>query len=222
VRLVSPRPNVAMLRVVIVEDDETTRHALRALISATGDYQCVGAYASVEDALASPSRPVDVVLLDIHLPGITGVQGVRPLTAHWPNAQILMLTVFPDDDKVFASICDGAVGYLLKKTPSHELLAAIRDAAGGGAPMSPEIARKVVALVRQHRAAPPKPATELAPQELRLLQLLADGYGYESAGRQMSITVNTVRTYIRSVYEKLHVKTKSEAVSRALRDGLIR
>ena len=88
--------------------------------------------------------------------------------------------------------------------------------------MSPEIARKVVTLVRQQRAAPPKPATELAPQELRLLQLLADGYGYESAGRQMSITVNTVRTYIRSVYEKLHVNTKSEAVSRALRDGLIR
>jgi DNA-binding NarL/FixJ family response regulator len=212
-----------MLRVVIVEDDETTRHALRALITAASEYHCAGIYASVEDALASPAaRPVDVVLLDIHLPGMTGVEGVRPLAAHWPGAQILMLTVFPDDDKVFASICDGAVGYLLKKTPAHELLAAIRDAADGGAPMSPEIARKVVTLVRQQRTVPPKPAADLAPQELRLLQLLADGYGYESAGRQMSITVNTVRTYIRSVYEKLHVNTKSEAVSRALRDGLIR
>ena len=133
-----------------------------------------------------------------------------------------MLTVFPDAEKVFQSICNGAVGYLLKKTPAPQLLAAIRDAANGGAPMSPEVARKVVELVRRHGPKPSHPATNLSAQELRLLQLLADGYGYDSAGRQMHISVNTVRTYVRSIYEKLHVNTKSEAVSRAFRAGLIR
>ena len=211
------------LRVVVIEDDRATRDALYALVDAALTCQCAGAYGSVEQALASPVEgPIDVVLLDIHLPGMSGVEGVQPLAKHWPGARILMLTVFPDDDKIFESICHGAVGYLLKKTPAADLLAAIQDASEGGAPMSPEIARKVVTLVRRQGSVPPRSTTALAPQELRLLQLLADGYGYESAGGRMSVSLNTVRTYIRSIYDKLHVHTKSEAVSRALRDGLIR
>jgi DNA-binding NarL/FixJ family response regulator len=129
--------------------------------------------------------------------------------------------VFPDDAKVFESICNGAVGYLLKKTPATKLLAAVREAAAGGAPMSPEIARKVVTFFRQtsRRAELGEPLTL---HETRVLQLLADGHSYAGIGRELGISVNTVRSHIRVVYEKLHVHSKSEAVSQGMRRGLIR
>jgi DNA-binding NarL/FixJ family response regulator len=133
---------------------------------------------------------------------------------------VLMLTVYSDEDKIFESICNGAVGYLLKKTPPARLLDAIREAASGGAPMSPEIARKVVTLFRKTAVAE-RPFESLTPQELRLLQLLADGHSYQAAAERLAISLNTVRSYIRNVYEKLHVHSKSEAVSKALRSGLI-
>jgi DNA-binding NarL/FixJ family response regulator len=213
---------VKTLRIALIEDDRATREGLVTLLNGEPDTRCTCAFSSVEQALSSPPRDdIDVLLLDINLPGISGAEGIGQLREHWPAAQVLMLTVFPDADKVFQSICNGAVGYLLKKTPARQLLSAIRDAASGGAPMSPEVARKVVDLVRQHRLKPLQPESDLSRQELRLLQLLADGFGYDSAGRQMGISVNTVRTYVRSIYEKLHVTTKAAAVSRALRAGLI-
>lgn len=209
------------LRVVIVEDDGATRDGLAALIDGTSGYRCVGRYDSVEQALAgSIERGADVVLLDVTLPGMSGSAGVRALRDRWPSTEILMLTAYTEEDKVFESICNGAVGYLLKKTPPARLLEAIREAATGGAPMSPEIARKVVTLFR--KAAPAEPSAEqLTPQELRLLQLLAEGNSYQAAGKQLEITVNTVRTHVRNVYDKLHVHSKSEAVSMAMRRGLI-
>jgi DNA-binding NarL/FixJ family response regulator len=212
----------ARLCVAIVEDDRTTREGLAMLIDGSRGCRCVGAYRSVEEALQSGGGAgVDVVLLDIDLPGMPGSEGVRPLRGQWPAAEILMLTVFPDDAKIFESICNGAVGYLLKKTPAPRLLAAIGEAAAGGAPMSPEIARKVVTLFR--RVAPPPDAHGLlTPQETLVLQRLADGYGYQAIGVQLGISVNTVRSHIRAVYEKLHVHSKSAAVSQALRRGLIR
>jgi DNA-binding NarL/FixJ family response regulator len=210
------------LCIAIVEDDPATREALVTLLNGEPDTRCICAYNSVERALASPERhDVDVILLDVNLPGTSGADGIGMLRQHWPGAQALMLTVFPDAEKVFQSICNGAVGYLLKKTPARQLLSAIRDAAGGGAPMSPEIARKVVDVVRHRGMRPVQPESDLSRQELRLLQLLADGFGYDTAGRHMGISVNTVRTYVRSIYEKLHVTTKAAAVSRALRAGLI-
>lgn len=210
------------LAVAIVEDDRTTREALATLIAGSLRYRCAGAYHSVEEALRSAGgRGVDVVLLDVDLPGMSGSQGVRPLRAHWPSAEILMLTVFPDVARVFESICNGAVGYLLKKTTAPRLLAAIAEAAAGGAPMSPEIARKVVTLFRR-AASPPGTADPLTEQETNVLQLLADGHSYHATAVQLGISVNTVRTHVRSVYEKLHVHSKSEAVSQAIRRGLIR
>jgi len=209
------------LRVAIVEDDPTTRDGLAALIDGTPGYRCVGRYGSVEEALRrSHEWLADVLLLDINLPGMSGSEGVRLLRARCPSTEVLMLTVYAEEDKVFQSICNGAVGYLLKKTPPVKLLDAIREAATGGAPMSPEVARKVVTLFR--RTGPAEPQTEpLTPQELRLLQLLADGHSYQAAAERLEITVNTVRSYIRNVYDKLHVHSKSEAVSKALRRGLI-
>jgi DNA-binding NarL/FixJ family response regulator len=209
------------LRVAIVEDDATTREGLAALIGGTPGYRCVGRYGSVEELLRRPpERPADVVLLDINLPGISGAEGVRLVRERWPSTDVLMLTVYADEGRIFESICNGAVGYLLKKTPPARLIDAIREAASGGAPMSPEIARLVVSLFRKTHAAEP-PAEALTAQELRLLQLLADGHSYQAAAERLEISLNTVRSYVRNVYEKLHVHTKSEAVSKALRSGLI-
>ena len=210
------------LRVAIVEDDRTTREGLATLVKGTAGYECVGTYVSVEDALAWPEGPEpDVMLLDIDLPGISGSQGVRLLRERYPLMEVLMLTVYADEAKVFESVCNGAVGYLLKKTRAPKLLEAIREAASGGAPMSPEIARKVVTLFR--KAPPPESNGDvLTSQELRLLQLLADGHSYQAAGDRLMISVNTVRTYVRAIYDKLHVHSKSGAVSQALRRGLIK
>jgi DNA-binding NarL/FixJ family response regulator len=212
----SPDP----LRVAIVEDDATMRDALAALLDGASRYRCAGRYGSVDQLLAKATERADVILLDINLPGTSGVEGVRFIRERWPTTEVLMLTVYSDERRIFESICNGAVGYLLKKTPAPRLLEAIREAANGGAPMSPEIARKVVQLFRQ--APSPKQATEqLTGQELRLLQLLADGHSYRAAAERLDISVNTVRSYVRNTYEKLHVHSKSEAVSKALRGGLI-
>jgi DNA-binding NarL/FixJ family response regulator len=207
--------------VAIIEDDRTTRDGLATLISGTPGFECVGRYGSVEEALRAPrEHAARVLLLDVNLPGLSGSEGVRSIRARWPATEVLMLTAYADQARVFESICNGAVGYLLKKTPPARLLDAIREAASGGAPMSPEVARGVVTLFRKTAPAVPR-AEPLTPQELRLLQLLADGHSYQAAAERLDISVNTVRSYIRNVYEKLHVHSKSEAVSKALRRGLI-
>jgi DNA-binding NarL/FixJ family response regulator len=213
--------DIRPLRVAVVEDDRITREALAELLANAPGYACVGTFRSIEEALAGPSLQVQVALVDIDLPGIPGSKGVRLLRDHWPGCEVVMLTVYPDANRVFESICNGAVGYLLKKTPARRLLDAIREGAAGGAPLSPEIARQVVTTFRA-APSPPLAAGTLTAQETLVLQLLADGYSYGTVASRMSISVNTVRTYIRNVYEKLHVHTKSEAVSQGLRRGLIR
>lgn len=209
------------VRAALVEDDDLVREGLRALIDGSPGFSCVGAWPSVEEALAAlPGDPPDVLLMDIQLPGVSGVEGVRLVRERLPGVEVLMLTVLAERARIFESICNGACGYLLKDTPPARLLGALREAKDGGSPMSPEIARKVVELFRR---TPPPPAdeTRLAPQEVRLLGLLADGHGYQAAADRMFVSVNTVRNYVRSVYEKLHVHSSSEAVSKALRLGLI-
>ena len=213
----APRP----IGVAIVEDDSALREGLAMLISGTPGYRLAGIFPSVESALPSlPAGKPDVLLLDIHLPGMPGSEGVRPIRAANPRLQVLMLTVFVEEDKVFESICNGACGYLLKKTPPARLLEAIREAHEGGSPMSPEIARKVITLFRRTHE-PLEPSQRLTPHEVRLLKLLSDGHSYQSAGGELDISINTVRNYIRSIYEKLHVHSKSEAVSKALKSRLI-
>jgi DNA-binding NarL/FixJ family response regulator len=211
----------------IVEDDRTLREGLGLLISATPGYECSQMFGSVEDALRgldtdsqTEQTVPDILLLDIHLPGMLGSDGVKLFREKFPTMQVLMLTIYAEQDKIFESICNGACGYLLKKTPPAKLLESIREAHEGGAPMSPEIARKVVTLFQATKP-PEKPEEQLTPQEIKLLQLLADGHSYQSAAGQLAISVNTVRNYIRSIYEKLHVHSKNEAVSKALRSGII-
>ena len=209
------------IRVAIVEDDDQMREALGLIIGATPGYECTGTYASAEDALRQLNgRAPDVLLLDIHLPGMLGSEAVPLFREKYPALHVLMLTIYDGQDKVFESICNGACGYILKKTPPAKLLESIREAHEGGAPMSPEIARKVITLFQQS-GPPEKLDKPLTPQETRLLKLLSEGYSYQNAAGQMNISINTVRNYIRNIYENLHVNTKSEAVSKALRQRLI-
>ena len=209
------------IRVAIIEDDRSTREGLSLLIDATPGYRCVGKFGSVEEGMRFAGKEVpQVLLLDIHLPGVLGSEGVKGLLEKYPSVKVLMLTVYAEQEKVFESICNGACGYLLKKTPPAKLLEAISEAHEGGAPMSPEIARKVVALF-QKTGPPEKLDQNLTPQERKLLALLAQGYSYQASANQLNISVNTVRNYIRSIYDKLHVHSKSEAVSKALRSRLI-
>lgn len=208
-------------RVALVEDDRSTREGLRLLIHGSPGFVCQGAYGSVEEALAGLARDTpDVLLMDINLPGMSGREGVRIVKERWPAIEVLMLSVYGEQESVFESICNGAAGYLLKKTPPARLLEAIQEARAGGSPMSPEIARKVVMLFRKT----PRPDPEdrrLTPRELQLLALLAEGHAYAEAADLLGVTENTVRNHIRSIYDKLHVHSKSEAVSKALRQGLI-
>lgn len=209
------------IEVALVEDDRGLREGLSALVDGTAGFRCNRAYGSVEEALRRLAEPVpDVLLLDIHLPGTLGSEGVRLFREKFPAMQVLMLTVYGEEDGIFESICNGACGYLLKKTPPARLLEAIREAHEGGAPMSPEIARQVVTLFQQI-GPPEKLERNLTPQETRILKLLVEGHTYQSAADKLNISINTLRDYIRSIYEKLQVHSKSEAVGKAIRNRLI-
>ena len=208
------------IRVALVEDDAHTRDGLRWLIETSEGFRCVGAFPTAEAALGGlAAEPPDVLLLDIHLPGMPGSKAVPLLRERYPQAQVVMLTADAAEDEVFEALRNGASGYILKKTPAADLLEAVRDAHGGGAPLSSEIARKVIESLR--RPAASEPDGRLTPQEMRLLELLSEGYSYQGAGARMNVSLNTVRNYVRSVYEKLHVSTRSEAVGKALRSRLI-
>jgi DNA-binding NarL/FixJ family response regulator len=216
-----PSPLANLICVAIVEDDRSTREGLGLLINGSPGYRCVGTYGSVEEALRRiGTQQPDVLLLDIHLPGLPGSEGVRLFREKYPSIQVLMLTIYAEQEWVFESICNGACGYLLKKTPPAKLLEAIREAYDGGSPMSPEIARKVVTLF-QKTGPPERIDQQLTPQEVRLLQCLSQGFSYQAAGSDLRISINTIRNYVRSIYEKLHVHSKSEAVSKALRSRII-
>lgn len=210
------------IQVAIVEDQTRTREGLAQLVGGTDGLCVTGAYASMEVALpALEAAPPDVLLTDIGLPGMDGIEGVRRLRARHPDLAILMLTVYGDDERVFDAICAGACGYLLKDTSPARLLEAIRELAEGGAPMSPEIARRVVATLQ--RVAPQAAEDHrLTDRELELIALLAEGHSYKTAASSLGLSIDTIRFHVRNVYAKLHVHSKSEAVTAALRRGIVR
>jgi DNA-binding NarL/FixJ family response regulator len=213
-------PEAGAIRVAIVEDQPRIREGLRFLIDSSEGYRCVGAFGSVEDALAGFPE-ADVALVDIGLPGLSGIEGIRRLKERQPNLRLLALTVYDDDDRIFQALCAGASGYLLKKTPPARLMEGVRDVMEGGAVMSPEVAERVIALFKDFR--PPQQADyRLTPHELRLLKLLGEGHSYKTAAADLGSSVNTVGFHMRSIYTKLQVHSKSEAVAKALRSGLFR
>ena len=210
-----------MIRVAIIEDQREIRDGLRELIDGTDDLRCSAAFGSVEEVLPRIGSDLpEVVLVDIGLPGRSGIEGIRLLKARYPALVMVVLSVFDDDRRVFEAICAGASGYLLKKTPALRLLQGIRDAAAGGASMSPEIAARVIALFRQTRPAPLEDH-DLTPHEIRVLKLLVDGHNYKTAAVELGVSVNTISFHMRRIYDKLHVHTKSEAVAKALRKQII-
>ncbi|HKE21076.1 MAG TPA: response regulator transcription factor [Bryobacteraceae bacterium] len=210
------------IRVGIIEDQAEVREGLALLINDSAGLSCVGAWRSMEEGLAAmDGAHPHVALVDIGLPGMSGIEGVQLLKQRYPKLQLLILTVYGDDDRIFAAICAGACGYLLKKTPPERLIESLREVAGGGAPMSPEVARRVMELFRRFR--PVEQASyRLTQQEIKLLKLLASGHHYKTAAAELDISVHTVAFHLRSIYDKLQVHSKSEAVAKALREGLIR
>ncbi len=210
------------IKVAIIEDVRSLREGFWMLIDGTPGFHCTASFRTMEEALEKIGFDLpDVVLVDVGLPGMNGIDGVRLLKDRYPNLTLLMLTVYDDDDRIFDALCAGACGYLLKKTPPARLLESLREASEGGSPMSPEVARRVVVLFREIR--PPERADyQLTPHELRLLKLLVEGHNYKTAAAQLGVSFNTICFHIRHIYEKLQVHSKSEAVTKALRNRLIK
>ncbi|HYL97384.1 MAG TPA: response regulator transcription factor [Blastocatellia bacterium] len=210
-----------VVSVAIVEDRREIRDALAMLINGTDGFKCVGGYRSMEQALdmIDRERP-DVVLADIGLPGMSGIEGVRVLKERYPDMLLMMLTVYEDEERIFDALCAGACGYLLKRTSPTKLIESLKEALQGGAPMSPEVARRVVALFRDMR--PPERADyQLTPHELRLLKLLVEGHNYKTAAAELGVSFHTIHFHMRNIYAKLQVHSKSEAVSKALRNRIV-
>jgi DNA-binding NarL/FixJ family response regulator len=216
-----PIEHLHIITVATIEDRREIREGLAALIDETSGFQCVGRYRSVEEALeAFPHKPADVALVDIELPGMSGIEGIRLLRERFPKMLLLMLTVYDDNERIFDALCAGACGYLLKKTPPQKLIDSLREAVDGGAPMSPDVARRVITLFRDVRP-PDKAEYALTPHEIRLLRLMVDGHSYKSAAQMLHVTPHTVSFHLRHIYEKLEVHSKSEAVAKALRSRLL-
>jgi DNA-binding NarL/FixJ family response regulator len=214
-------PGPETIRVAIIEDQRAIREGLGELIDGTPGFHTTGVFSSMESALDGIGRQVpDIALVDIGLPGMSGIEGIPLLIARHPALSTVVLTVYEDDERIFQAICAGACGYLLKKIPPERLLESIREVVGGGAAMSPEVARRVMTAFRVIR--PPEHADyQLTPHETRLLKLLVEGHNYKTAANELKVSIHTISFHLRGIYQKLQVHSKSEAVAKALRDGIL-
>ncbi|MGA2245275.1 MAG: response regulator transcription factor [Verrucomicrobiota bacterium] len=205
------------MTVSIVDDDCELTAKISDYLNRTSSYRCLSSYASAEEALAHlPAEGPDVVLMDINLGGMNGIECVRLLRPRLPNTPVVMLTVFEDTDKIFRAIAAGASGYLLKRMPPSKLLDAIEEVVGGGSPMSAPIARKVIQLL-QTMPVPRDTTTDLSDRERQVLEAMAAGQLYKQIADKLCVSIHTVRSYIRRIYEKLHVRTRTEAVAKYFR-----
>jgi DNA-binding NarL/FixJ family response regulator len=211
----------SIIKAAVIDDRRDLREGLTILINGTPGYQCVGSFRSMEEALAQIGRDLPhVALVDLGLPGMSGIEGIRLLRKRYPGLALLVLSVYDDDERVFEALCAGACGYLLKHTTPVRLLESLKEAINGGAPMSPEVARRVLAIFREIR--PPEHADyQLTAHEKRLLKLLVEGHNFKAIAPQLGVTVHTVAFHMQRIYEKLQVHSKSEAVAKALRERLI-
>jgi DNA-binding NarL/FixJ family response regulator len=204
------------IKVAIVEDDDDVRASMESILLRAANCSCTGSYGNAEDALREiPRHRPQVVLMDINLPGMSGVDCVRQLARLVPGVQVIMLTVYDDADSIFKSLAAGASGYLLKPIRAAELLTAVRDANAGGAPMTSNIARKVVQSFKKSGPAPSE-AENLAAREMEVLELLAKGYIYKEVADALHISYSTVHTHIERIYHKLHVRSRGQAVAKYL------
>jgi len=207
------------IRVAIIEDHDDFRDGLSYVLDGTEGFKCAGKFSSVEEAMRNLPK-ADVYLMDIGLPGKSGIEGVKLVKAKYPEAQVIMLTVFEDEKNIFQAIASGANGYLLKKTSPVKILNAVEEAMTGGLPMTPLVARKVIDMFKQQMPQP-KGNISLTDREKEILKLLVDGLNYNMIGEKLFISLDTVRNHIRHIYEKLHVHSKSHAVAKALKHNLV-
>lgn len=207
---------MSKIQIAIVEDNHDIRTGLMMIVNGTDDLECRQTFSSAEEAIKIlPLNCPDVVLMDIDLPGINGIECIKLLKEQCDITQYMMLTVYEDDDKIFRSLEAGATGYMLKKTPPSQLVEAIKDVSSGGSPMNAQIARKVVASFSKPK--PNKAAEELTKRELELLELLSKGYRYKEIADKLFISQDTVRTHIRNIYIKLQVNSKIEAINKVFK-----
>lgn len=212
----------SLIRVAIIEDHREIRDGLGFLIDTTEGYRLTASFGSMEEALERLGDDLpDVALLDIGLPGMSGIEGARILKHRWADLSIIALTVYDDDDRIFEMLCAGASGYMLKKTPPARLIECLRETVSGGSPMSPEVASRVIHLFRRIRP-PEKADYNLTPHETRILKLLVEGHTYKTAASELRSSVNTIAFHMQNIYRKLQVHSKSEAVAKVLRGHLIK
>jgi DNA-binding NarL/FixJ family response regulator len=206
-----------MISVSIVDDEKKLCESIATFLNGSTGFRCVSMYGNAEAALQHlPADNPDVVLMDINMAGMDGIECVKRLKTLAPQIQILMLTVYEDTEQIFKALAAGATGYLLKRLDPDELLQAIRDVHAGGSPMSNSIARKVVASFQKANVAGEK-QNLLTAREQAVLDCLAQGLAYKQIGDQLNISINTIRTHLRHIYEKLHVQSRTEAVAKYLR-----
>jgi len=211
----------ALVRVVVIEDQRELREGLQALLNFTPNFCCVHSFDSMEDALENIAAiKTDLILTDIGLPQMDGIEGTRILREKFPALPIIVLTVHDEDDKIFQALCAGASGYLLKNTAPARIVEAIREVLDGGAPMSPDVARRVVHLFRTF-APPAEVEYHLTEQERRILKMLVEGHHYKTAAYDLGISRSTVAFHLKNIYEKLQVHSKTEAVAKALLEKII-
>lgn len=211
-----------MIRVAIFDDNARHQRALRLLIDSTDGMSCVAAFDDCRDVLArvEACRP-DVVLMDIDMPHVDGIRGVQLIRDRFPAVRIIMQTVFEDEDKILAAICAGADGYFLKKTPPEDMIRGIHEVLGGGAPMSPSVARKVLLFSAARERGAPVVSMGLSERELDVLSLLAKGHSYKMIADQLQIAMGTVNGHVRKIYEKLQVHSVAGAVAVAIKRGIV-
>ena len=204
----------------LIEDNAPFRRTVQRVVSKLPNIETVRGFSTFEEALVALTKATapDIVLLDVGLPGMTGIEGIAPLKAAAPDVQILILTAFEDDDRIFRAICAGASGYLLKTSTTAEIATAVAEVQRGGSPMTPRIARRVLEMFA--KANPPKRDYRLSPREQEILQLLVQGKTVKEAAADLGISFHTADEYIRSVYAKLQVHTRSGAVAKAIKEGL--
>ncbi len=205
-----------MIKISIIEDDKDIRESLAILLNGTPDFECISTYVTCESALENinTNKP-DVILMDINLPGITGIEGTKIIKKKLPETEIIMLTISDNENDIFNSLCAGACGYLKKNTPPLKLIEAIKEAVGGGAPMSMDIARLVVGSFRKETHVSP-----LTTRETEILKNLCDGSSYKHIAKNLFIDLNTVKFHIRNIYRKLEVNSKGEAIAKAMKENL--
>jgi DNA-binding NarL/FixJ family response regulator len=209
-----------MINVSIIEDHHDFRNGLEYLINASEGFHCIDTYVSAEDGIEGLNGKEDVVLLDVNLPNLSGIEAIPLIKSKFPELKIVMLTIFDDDHNVMKAILAGADGYLLKKTAPPQILSSIIECTEGGSPMTPSIAKKVLSLFKKHIPVQDEDFS-LTQREKEILQLLVEGVDNQSIATKLFISIQTVRNHIRHIYDKLQVHSKSQAVVKAIRKGLV-